>query len=46
MFPRLTAEVHIKLFLRANSNLFIFWQKEAAKDKIEGISAHSAGEQC
>lgn len=29
MFPRLTAEAHIKLFPRANSNLFIYRQKEA-----------------
>ena len=41
MFPRLTAEVHIKLFLRTNSNLFIYQQEEAGKGKNRRHFSHS-----
>lgn len=40
-FPRLTAEVHIKLFLRANSNLFIYWQNLAGKGQNRRHFNHS-----
>lgn len=38
MFPRVTAEVHNKLFLRANNSLYIS-KRMLAKDKIEDPSA-------
>lgn len=41
MFPRLTAEVHIKLFIRANSNLFTYWQKEASEGQNRRYISHS-----
>lgn len=39
MFPRVTAEAHIKPFLRANSNSLYISKRKLAKDKIEDPSA-------